>query len=382
MQHDNYNKKYSVIVHGKFSAFKISEELHNQKKLNKLVTSYPRFKSPTCLKPHLSNLGFLYIWLRVGHRIFKRGGLHDQFIKHVFSLYCFLRYLLIDDGSDVYIFVAGNGYYKSLIRLLKRRQRKIVFTYGSAHPAHRNELMKRLSCDSNISRRLNIVSKNIIEYYDWELEVADLCVAASMFVARSLEKYGKLSNSKILCSHYGANLIGNPIVKSDIRYNSLVIVGVVSYQKGLHYILEAAKKCPNVHFTFVGEIEHSSKISGASKNVQFKGRMAAHEILPELSRHDALLIASVQDGFAAVVLQGMAAGLSILTSENVGAAELCDSSIDVIFKPFSDLEIVTAIDTFYDGYLARQEKARRRQRNITGLTWQKFVNDITNQIES
>lgn len=375
--------KYSLIIFGKFSFFKIAEALHKSNKLNTLYTSYPKFLTlETQLRPIMVSLGFLYIMNRLGHRIFPKGGPNDQLLKMLFSICIYWRLKIFDDNADVYIFLGQNGYYSKLIKLLKKRGRRVVITDGSVHPRTRNQLMEELMKHVNWEPKTKIIPNYIITNYDHELELADLIIAPSNFVSKSLTKEIKGIKERVRIIPFGINLNSKPVLSDISRKDKIIILGVVSGQKGYEFINEAAKHFPNLNFDFVGEVERSVPRRNAQSNVKFLGKIQSKKVQTILSEYDALLIASIQDGFPAVVAQAIAAGLNVLASKNVGSVDICSDGIDLFFEPFEVQPIKDTIDDFYENHHLLRSRAIARASNPLDFSWENFINQLEANLSS
>jgi len=373
--------KYSLIVYGKFCFFKIAETLLKSEKLVKLYTSYPKLLTiETPLRPMMVSLGFLHIMTRLGHRIFPKGGPNDQILKMIFSIFMYWKLKFYDDGADVYMFLGQNGFYKKLIKLLKKRDRKIIIINGSAHPRTRNELMQKLIEQVSWETKTRIIPDYILSNYDHELKLADLIIAPSDFVAKSLIKEMSVIKDKVRTIPFGLDLSSNPIVGDNTHKNKIIILGNVSGQKGYDYINSAAKNFPDLIFEFVGEVERNIPKDKAHKNIKFLGKIKYKNVQKILPQYDALLIASIQDGFGAVVPQAIAAGLNVLASKNVGAIDICSDEIDLFFNPFDASAIRDAISQFYENHHLLRNRAIKRALSPLEFSWMKFMKETENNL--
>lgn len=145
--------------------------------------------------------------------------------------------------------------------------------------------------------------------------------------------------------------------------------------KGLKYAIKAVAELKSrgrrVHLTIIGEgplrgaLEELTKELGVTDSVALVGAMA-HDKIPEmLWRSDLFLISSILDskgrteGFGAVILEAMAAGLPVVASAVGGITDIVDGENGVLVPEKDPLAIADAIEklladaTVGNGYAAR-----------------------------
>jgi glycosyltransferase involved in cell wall biosynthesis len=105
----------------------------------------------------------------------------------------------------------------------------------------------------------------------------------------------------------------------------ILTVGTFSYQKGARDLADiAAALSPRMRFRFVGA--RLSEVEQLARHAQ--AHIEMHHRVPEAALHahyawaDVFLFTTLQDGFAAVLMQALAAGLPIVSTANCGAPDV------------------------------------------------------------
>jgi len=149
------------------------------------------------------------------------------------------------------------------------------------------------------------------------------------------------------------------------RDNGAQVIGTVSrlvHQKGVHYFLQAAElvlKKHDAQFWVVGDGQQEGELKslardlGIESHVSFLGH--ANDIPRALEEMDIFVFLSSGEGMPASLLEAMAAGLPVVTTDVHGNSEVVVDGITGLLVPFSDTrKTAEAIETF----LVDRDKAR------------------------
>lgn len=185
--------------------------------------------------------------------------------------------------------------------------------------------------------------------------VADLSLAASY--RRSFLKIdGFHAVSKTIAKEaiqYGARLDKTVVIytgidlekvsafeKKDFTFHQVVhllSVGRFHWVKGYHYALDALKtlidKGYDLHYTIIAEgaseeILYQIHNLGLQKRVRLIGKLPQKEVFRYMQASDLLLLPSVEEGIANVVLEAMAIGLPVLSSDCGGMPEILEDGVN------------------------------------------------------
>ncbi len=95
----------------------------------------------------------------------------------------------------------------------------------------------------------------------------------------------------------------------------VLFVGRLAKQKGIKYLIEAARKIPNTKFILVGREEDDAHLKEtAPNNVVFKGFVSDQELLDLYSRALVFCLPSIGETFGLVLLEAMASGCAVVST--------------------------------------------------------------------
>ena len=135
-------------------------------------------------------------------------------------------------------------------------------------------------------------------------------------------------------------------VAEDIK--NIIYIGHVRITKGFFEIVEAAKTFPEIIFHLIGAIDDECKISNLPDNLFLLGEKSPQVIKNELDNSDIFLFPTYSEGFSNALLEAMARGLPIITT-NVGANEdMIESNGGVILDSLNPEDIEHAIKMLRD----------------------------------
>jgi colanic acid/amylovoran biosynthesis glycosyltransferase len=126
----------------------------------------------------------------------------------------------------------------------------------------------------------------------------------------------------------------------------IITTGSLAWVKGYEYALQAIKALVDngiaVHFDIVGDGVEFQRVLytihdlGLEKFVKLHGRLVPAEVIRLLQRADVFLLSSVSEGLSNAVLEAMACGLPIVTSDCGGMNEAIADGIEGFLTPVRD----------------------------------------------
>lgn len=130
----------------------------------------------------------------------------------------------------------------------------------------------------------------------------------------------------------------------NIQIKTILYVGHVVRTKGCDDILEVARNMKDKQFIMIGYVSKEIRLINKPRNVLFLGELNKNEVIQYMYKSDLLLFPTHTEGFPNVVLEAMACGLPIVTTE-VGAIPDMIEDKGGIIVPIKDVKsIIKAIN--------------------------------------
>jgi glycosyltransferase involved in cell wall biosynthesis len=156
----------------------------------------------------------------------------------------------------------------------------------------------------------------------------------------------------------------------------VLFVGRIVPQKGLNYLISAAKQLPNIKFKIVGEGSERKKLEKiASKNVEFLG-FIPHESKKMLELYSKALVfclPSIGEGLGIVLLEAMASGCAI-----VSTIPFDYSGFTV--QPRNVEQLVEKIKYLFENRKVAIEMGKENRKKAKQYSWDKILEIYRNVI--
>lgn len=163
--------------------------------------------------------------------------------------------------------------------------------------------------------------------------------AVSKAIAKEAEQYGASADKiDIIYSFVSDEILQKPVQpKTKQGELHIISVGRFFWKKGYEYALDALAllKERGITFTYTLIAEGKTPASiiyqlhqtGLKDRVNIVNGLSHNEVLKEIERHDVLLLPSVEEGIANVVLEAMAIGTPVISSDVGGMKEVIDNEV-------------------------------------------------------
>jgi glycosyltransferase involved in cell wall biosynthesis len=232
------------------------------------------------------------------------------------------------------------------------------------------------------------------EIYNLEkygMEQADKIVAVSEFTRQSIINNYSIDPNKVEVVHNGIDSEQHVINNSDNKiferlqvlkqtgYQIVLFTGRLTFQKGVEYLLEAAKKSiqfnPKSLFIIAGSgdmeialIEQASKLR-ISDRVIFTGFLRGKELNSLYQIADLLVMPSVSEPFGLVALESALYNTPVIISKQSGVSEVMQHSLQVDFWDIDEMtdKIVAVLE--YESL--RQTISQLANKEAKELSWYK-----------
>ncbi len=180
--------------------------------------------------------------------------------------------------------------------------------------------------------------------------------AVSVAIAKESEKYGAISDKiDIIYSAINPNAIkSNRKLSWNQKSNyHFISVGRYHWKKGYHYAISAIyrliKNNMDIHYTIIAkerpseEILYQVKDLSLQNNITFLKNLSQEKIYKKMANSDCLLLPSVEEGIANVVLESMAIGLPVISSNCGGMEEIIEDNLNGFLFQTRDVKNLTDV---------------------------------------
>src|SRR5882762_5647738 len=217
--------------------------------------------------------------------------------------------------------------------------------------------------------------------YRWSFETADQCIVTNREALLFLQLHYYLSPDRVW-------LVPNGVGPEFFHARSfsggmatkLLFVGTWIDHKGIYYLAEALEKVlrviPEARLTIAGCQEPEEKV----RQCFAPASQAALDVWPFVARaeisslyaeHEIFVLPSLMEGMPLVLLEAMASGMAVVTTESSGMSDLVEDSHDGLFVIPGDSESLSAAIV----RLCRDPELRLRlgsaaQEKMKRYTWQ------------
>lgn len=292
--------------------------VYSRRILEGLATAYPEICWKFCLRPHR----FLRAWK-------KRWPAHVR------------RRLLLDSLA-----VSHDLFHGLNQRLPRWRPRRAVVTF------HDLFVLTSAYASPEFRRRFSRQARQAAEQ-------ADLIIAVSHFTASQLRDLLGVEPARIRVVHHGVDL---PPMPSATREKIILHVGALQIRKNLQPLIRAFEAVPpGWRLVLVGsrgygaeQIIEEALRSRRAQDIQLTGYVTQRELEQLYARASIFAFPSLDEGFGIPVLEAMAYGLPVLTSNRSALPEACGESA-ILVDPFNQEEITEKLR-----WLCLDEEARIR----------------------
>jgi len=237
--------------------------------------------------------------------------------------------------------------------------------------------------DLNFEHYPNDVPKGVLKYYQKHMPLfakkASDVVTVSKFSKKDIcDKYD-IPSDKVHVIYNGGNNIFRPLLKEErlefIKTNNndrpyFIYVGSLHKRKNIERMLKAFQsfneKEKKMDFVIIGQPmwQDQLNLDGLLENVHFKGRKSGEDLSEWVASSAALVYVSYFEGFGLPVLEGMMAGVPVLTSNVTSMPEVGAEAV-IYADPFS-------ISSICDGFSKLVQEKSFDKFRILGLKQSKL----------
>jgi glycosyltransferase involved in cell wall biosynthesis len=340
--------RVTVSVGGRFHAFDLAAQLHRRGHLDRLITSYPKFKAAQWGLPpgRIASILSHEVLNRAVHWLFG-GGLRTLSVQQrLMDRYDRLAARAIPQGTGV--FVGWSGMSLRSLRRAKSLGAVTVVERGSTHIQFQKRILDEER--DRWSAGMDSVHPRSVDRELEEYAEADFIAIPSSFVRRTFLDAG-VPPAKLIQVPYGVDLSQfRPAPKADNVFR-VIFCGGLTLRKGVHYLLRAFAELdlPRAELWLVGPVRPEiepflSRYAGA--NTVVMGAIAQSELHRSYSQGSVFVLPSIEEGLAMVIPQAMACGLPVICTKNTGGEDIVRDRVDGLVIPARDVDALKAAIQF------------------------------------
>jgi len=267
-----------------------------------------------------------------------------------------------------------------LAQRAKRLGKKFILDQSIGHPAARiPEMAKMGRAVETWGEPYQPRPGRLADWEKVEHELADRIVVGSQFTRNTLIGQG-VSAEKIRILPYG---VGKDFVAAGEKRARdgkegkirLLYLGQLTQRKGLKFLLEAWKgiTAGQAELVLMGGGAQRVWKKQAGAGVTFVGQASRDRVLEEMGRSDVLILPSLFEGFGLVILEAMAAGLPVITTQNTGGPDVTGEGEEGFVVPAGNAE---ALREKMEWFIKNPEKAKEMgkaaHRKAKEFTWERY----------
>ena len=180
-------------------------------------------------------------------------------------------------------------------------------------------------------RHLFEITDRVNERKDRQFANADLIVANSVFARQTFIDAG-FSPEKVIGIPTGCPPLEVSSAKKDVKSPIVFLcAGNQSIRKGITYLLEAWRNLnpSGAELWLVGKMELPERLlKGLPDSVVVRPPVSRMELKQLFERASFLVLPTLCEGLAHIILEAMSSGLGIITTENSGCGNLVEDSVN------------------------------------------------------
>jgi starch synthase len=222
-----------------------------------------------------------------------------------------------------------------------------------------------------------------LERKEREISLADAIVVPSTAVARSLLDAG-VEQEKINVIPFGSpHDYFQPQPKNDKTFRAL-FVGRIGARKGVHYLLQAWQKLnlTDAELLLVGMNEIGDRYLGQYEDYFRYIPSVPHATLNQYySSASVFVFPSLVEGLALVLLEAMACGIPIITTENAGGSDIITDGVEGFIIPIRNVEAIQEkLEWCYSHPQELAEMGKAARKKAEELTWKLYRDRLSSLV--
>lgn len=283
---------------------------------------------------------------------YEKAGIHlHKLIHHRFIWYWCKMLAMWRTNCDIYYLPKGESVDRCFVKWNKKSPKLFVS-----------------SVEGVVGEQVAADNKRVITY----LDLLDDYFSISDCIRESVKKHWGKDTETL---HLGVDKKNSDTVKTDVK--NIIWAGSLIQRKRPQYLIEIAKKFPNLHFTMVGDGDMDGQIRNmiaefGLKNVTLTGRIPNEQVYEKMQESDLLLMTSEFEGLPKVIQEAAQCGLpSIYMAENYKVDFLEDGVNG--FEAYGLDQMMEKLTYLLENPAVYREMSQKAAQIIQEYTWEKLI---------
>ncbi len=212
-----------------------------------------------------------------------------------------------------------------------------------------------------------------------EPNLANGWVVASSYTARTLADNG-VPLEKIHVVPYGVDtsaFVQRERAPAENAPFRVIFIGSLIQRKGLSYLLDAVRSLKSRHIELFlcgrGVVDRALIESYSDLNIEVKIGLPRDELVQLAHSCDVFVLPSLIEGFAHVIVEAMACGLPIITTDHTCGPDIITEGAEGFIVPIRDARaIAEKLSWGMDNRAALAAMGERAASRAATLTWERF----------
>ncbi|MFW6014461.1 MAG: glycosyltransferase family 4 protein [Candidatus Nanoarchaeia archaeon] len=294
------------------------------------------------------------------------------FIRHFTKqrenwMYNFLLEKRIKKLKNVDVIIAWPGLNRNVIKAAHKKNIKIVFYYGSAHPDFKKKLFEDEYSRAGLQKKVAGTENNKIKEKMEAHYNADLVFVGSQRVKEQFIQKGFFGKS-IKVVPYSTNIsFFYPAGKKDEKFR-ILFCGRLILRKGVHYLIQAFYELdlPDSELVLLGSLSEEMKYyldKYKSNKIKTHGAVLHSKINKYYNLADVYVQPSLSEGLSLTVLEALSSGLPVIASENTGAGDIVENGKEGFIVPIRDVDAIKEkLKFLYENPMKRKKMAENARK--------------------
>lgn len=246
--------------------------------------------------------------------------------------------------------------YKSLKKKISSLKPNVVHFNSSCTPlaclrdyvflkyCFNNKIKTILHCRCNVEYQIG-KSKIGNYFFKKNVNLASSVITLNSFSFDFVCKKKKTSAKVFIIPNFieKTSIIETKEIKPSVT--NIVFVGHILKQKGIGEIINLAEKFSNIHFTLVGGFTEEYSNSGFfPSNIEITGNIPVNLVIKKLDESDLFLSPTYSEGFSNALLEAMARGLPVVTTDVGANKDMVENKGGIIVAPNNINELCNALN--------------------------------------